>query len=403
MITRTRSIVKFLFQASLLGVWRITAKSASPIRAQHTNNHAIIVSTSRYYHNYRHVGNALSIYHHLKTFGNYPDSNIVLMLADEILCNARNPIRNELYTDDAKRENLCTSDIEVDYRGDDVTVDNFVRVLLGRHPPHTPSNRKLHLNAESNVIVYLTGHGGDNFLKFQDVEELMSNDVYGVFRQMHWLNRYSGMLAIVDTCQAHTLWDVLLESDTSDVPNLVAMGSSLKDQNSYGHHGDQTTVGVSVVDRFTYNFVELLNQAARRKRKLSLAKAVEECCPYRKLHSTAGIGSTKGGFKAEDVQVSEFFANKRHTTKIERPAVLLSNYAESDHIDSTRINVINQNRLIHQVLNLNGKITSSNTTDTTQDNVKQPPYEALDSEWKARCLLAILIGAVIFTTSLWKV
>uniref|UniRef100_A0A914Z4T3 GPI-anchor transamidase n=1 Tax=Panagrolaimus superbus TaxID=310955 RepID=A0A914Z4T3_9BILA len=56
----------------------------------HTNNWAVLVCTSRFWFNYRHVANTLSIYQSIKRLG-IPDSNIILMLADNIPCNARNP------------------------------------------------------------------------------------------------------------------------------------------------------------------------------------------------------------------------------------------------------------------------------------------------------------------------
>jgi hypothetical protein len=83
--------------------------------------------------------------------------------------------------------------IEVDYRGYDVTVENFLRVLTGacrsrvsarvrshmstvltrsrcagRHEAWVPRSKRLLSDAAANVLVYMTGHGGDEFLKFQD-------------------------------------------------------------------------------------------------------------------------------------------------------------------------------------------------------------------------------------------
>jgi len=55
----------------------------------HTNNWAVLVCTSRFWFNYRHVANTLSIYHTIKEHG-IPDSNIILMLADDMPCNPRN-------------------------------------------------------------------------------------------------------------------------------------------------------------------------------------------------------------------------------------------------------------------------------------------------------------------------
>lgn len=56
---------------------------------------------------------------------------------------------------------------QVDYRGSEVTVESFLRVLSGFHFPGTPPSKKLASDANSRILIYLTGHGGDKFLKFQ--------------------------------------------------------------------------------------------------------------------------------------------------------------------------------------------------------------------------------------------
>ena len=209
--------------------------NANPlVPGNHTSNVAIIVSSSRYWFNYRHVTNALSIYHLLKR-GGITDDNIVLMLADDIPCNMRNPYRGKIFPRGARDgggEDLM-EDVEIDYSGTDVTVDAFLRVLSGRHLPGENEDGRTvssggggrswpKLDEETNVLVYLTGHGGDNFFKFQDGEELMSNDVASAFSQMYEMKRYNEILFISDTCQAFTM------ADEIKVPNVYSVGSSLK-------------------------------------------------------------------------------------------------------------------------------------------------------------------------------
>ena len=43
----------------------------------------------------------------------------------------------------------------------------------GRHAPAVPRSKRLLSDGGSNVLVYLAGHGGDDFMKFQDQEEIM--------------------------------------------------------------------------------------------------------------------------------------------------------------------------------------------------------------------------------------
>ena len=49
-------------------------------------------------------------------------------------------------------------DVEVDYRGYEVTVENFVRLLTGRLPENTPKSKRLLTDAGSNILIYMTGN-----------------------------------------------------------------------------------------------------------------------------------------------------------------------------------------------------------------------------------------------------
>lgn len=76
------------------------------------------------------MANALSIYRTVKRLG-IPDSNIILMLSDDIACNARNTFPGTVYNNHEHTLDLYGQSVEVDYRGNQVTVQNLVRVLTG--------------------------------------------------------------------------------------------------------------------------------------------------------------------------------------------------------------------------------------------------------------------------------
>ena len=76
----------------------------------------------RFWFNYRHVANVLSIYRSVKRLG-IPDSQIILMVADDMACNPRNPRPAQVFNN--QNENI-------DVYGDDVEVSsefNFVGAL----------------------------------------------------------------------------------------------------------------------------------------------------------------------------------------------------------------------------------------------------------------------------------
>jgi GPI-anchor transamidase subunit K len=141
-----------------------------------------------------------------------PDSNIILMLADDMACNTRNAFPGKVYANAGRQLDLYGSQgegVEVDYRGYEVSVESFLRVLtgergdarmgswndlgltfvpLGRTPSHLPPSKHLLSDASSNVFLYLTGHGGNEFLKFQDNEEVSAFDIGDAIGQM-WEKR----------------------------------------------------------------------------------------------------------------------------------------------------------------------------------------------------------------------
>ncbi|KAF8392245.1 hypothetical protein HHK36_022587 [Tetracentron sinense] len=236
-------VILFLILALTL-LCKSNALSSSSSSTKHTNNWAVLVCTSRFWFNYRHMANTLSLYRTVKRLG-IPDERIILMLADDMACNARNKYPAQVFNNENHRLNLYGDNVEVDYRGYEVTVENFLRVLTGRHETAVPRSKRLLSDEGSHILLYMTGHGGDEFLKFQDSEELQSHDLADAVKQMKEKRRFKELLIMVDTCQASTLF-LQLHS-----PGVLAIGSSMKGENSYSHHLD-SDVGVSVVDRFTF-------------------------------------------------------------------------------------------------------------------------------------------------------
>lgn len=204
------------------------------------------------------MANALAMYRTIKRLG-IPDSNIILMLADDVACDARNIFPASVFGNRDRQLDLYGDSVEVDYRGYEVTVENFLRVLTGRFDKHVPPNKRLLTDSSSNVFLYLTGHGGNEFLKFQDNEELSAFDIADAVEQMHEKRRYNKLLFMIDTCQANTMFSQFYS------PDIIATGSSAKGEDSLSHHADDQ-IGVSVIDSFTHftlNYLEGFNKSSK--------------------------------------------------------------------------------------------------------------------------------------------
>jgi len=215
-------------------------------------------------------------------------------------CSARNPKPARIYNNADHRLDVYGDDVEVDYRGYEVTVQNFVRLLTGRVNEGTPKSKQLLTDEGSNILIYMTGHGGDGFLKFQDSEEITSVELADAFEQMWQKKRYHEVLFIVDTCQAESLSQKLYS------PNILGIGSSKVGEDSLSHHGDPT-IGVYVIDRYTYYALEFLEKVSLKSDK-TLGQFID-VCPKRLCISTVSVRKDLFARDPNKVPLTEFFGN----------------------------------------------------------------------------------------------
>lgn len=85
-----------------------------------------------------------------------------IVIADEYAINPRNPYKNRMHASGINQPSWYANHTEIDYRGSDVTVQMFMDALLGDAPKSLNN-----LNENSRLMIYLAGHGGDQFFKFQ--------------------------------------------------------------------------------------------------------------------------------------------------------------------------------------------------------------------------------------------
>ncbi|KAJ7471329.1 peptidase C13 family-domain-containing protein [Mycena galericulata] len=278
--------------------------------SNHTNNWAVLVCSSRYWFNYRHMANALGMYRTVKRLG-IPDSNIILMLADDAACNARNKFPGSVYANPGRGLDLYGDNIEVDYRGYEVTVENFIRVLTGRMEPSVPRSKRLLTDAHSNVFVYMTGHGGNEFLKFQDNEEISAFDIADAFEQMWQKKRYNEIFFMIDTCQATTMYSKFYS------PNILATGSAQLDQNSLSYENDND-IGVAVIDRYTHYVLEYMERI--NKTSHNTMQDLFDMYDPAKILSDPGVRTDLFRRPLNEVRITDFFGGVAQVEVLEAPA-----------------------------------------------------------------------------------
>ncbi|GMT19502.1 hypothetical protein PFISCL1PPCAC_10799, partial [Pristionchus fissidentatus] len=287
----------------------------------HTNNWAVLVDTSRFWFNYRHSSNVLSLYHSIKRLG-IPDSNIIVMLAEDIPCNSRNPKPGTVFNSPDSPQNLYGEEVEVDYRGAEVTVENFVRVLTGRHHESTPRNKRLLSNHQSNVLIYLTGHGGDSFIKFQDTQELTNAEIGNAVKAMYEHNRYHEVFFIADTCRSASLYEWISS------PGVLSTSSSLTHEESYSYDIDEK-IGVYVIDRYSHFTLRFFDTKMKGLNSTASMQDYLEACNYQQCLSTVGVNTDNYAKDPRRVRATDFFGSKRMIRYLEEEIILDDEWMEA--------------------------------------------------------------------------
>ena len=290
------------------------------------DNYAVIISASTYFHNYRHTSNAASIYHTIKSLGNIPDENIIFMVATDTSIDNRNvyahTVRSYIpHQRSSLRDNVVNvfQNVDIDYRGRELSPASFRRILLGKQGDgyDLSSRSLLGMNEDSNILIYMTGHGGDEFFKFHDQTELTSVDIANIIHEMKILRRFRNMMWMVDTCQAFTLQNDIskvvqeeIMGIDDDNTTVIFVGSSLVNENSYAY-GSEQSVGQSIMDRFTKWFVEYMWKQKNYFDRLLLKKNFLDHFDYQKLHSTIGFtavsSSSSEKNSIDSTKITDFF------------------------------------------------------------------------------------------------
>ena len=155
------------------------------------DNYAVLVAASEGWKNYRHQADVLGMYQHLKAKG-YDDDHILLILADDIARNERNPLQGVVRRE-VSGKNLYEG-VQIDYRLGDLTLNDLKQILTGEPSEEFPVT--LRSSANDNVLFFWSGHGTQQGWEWKDTEDVSADFARSMFSDMH----YRKMFAIIETC-----------------------------------------------------------------------------------------------------------------------------------------------------------------------------------------------------------
>ena len=155
------------------------------------DNYAVLVAASQGWKNYRHQADVLGFYHYLKEKG-YDDDHIVLIMADDIAYNEKNPLQGVVRREVAGK-NLY-EDVKIDYKLDTLTLSDLKQILTGEPSEAYPVT--LGSGTNDNVLFFWSGHGTQQGWEWKDTEHLDAGFARSMFSDM----QFRKMFAIIETC-----------------------------------------------------------------------------------------------------------------------------------------------------------------------------------------------------------
>lgn len=263
------------------------------------SNKAILISSSIGFYNYRQGANILKIYNHLKQRG-YKDSDIILMLPENGKCILKNGKLGSVSFYDGFNTDLC-KDTLVDYSQSDMKLRDVYNTLTFKYHPYALNAKRMDSGKGTNLLVYFSGHGGDDYFKLLEREAILKEHLKSLTDYLARNQLYSKILFISDSCSASTIFEDIVAK------NIVYLASSSREQKSLSY-GYDIALNAAKSDEFTYYTDMFLND---EKNSGATIKELYDYLDFAKLKVNSKMYSTvpKGTNK---LRLTEFF-NKKAT------------------------------------------------------------------------------------------
>ncbi|AFN83765.1 glycosylphosphatidylinositol transamidasesubunit Gpi8 [Encephalitozoon romaleae SJ-2008] len=211
-------------------------------------NYAILLNSSRGFHNYRHMANVYIFYNVLKENG-FEDDQILIISYENQIQDVRNVDREGVYIDEDRRIPYS------EFRPSASALEDLLNAISGNCPKLKDADES------SNVFVYLNGHGNETFLKFGNIRFMTKDDLMSRIPKL--AGRVGKVLLVLDTCQA----DALVDRDA--LPDNVFIVATSKLGQPAISSFSSSLICTNVVDNFPYFFFKRFGEGINRKAKLT--------------------------------------------------------------------------------------------------------------------------------------
>lgn len=186
------------------------------------------MNSSQYWKNMRHSANLHIFYNILKENG-FSDSDMVVYTADDFSFDERIYKNGYFYSDSYKKA-------QTRFPAGYFTPEMVYETIMGNH------EKLIEMDENSNYLIYLSGHGNENFLKLHNKHFILSTCLSTALQKLS--KNVKKVFIIFDTCRAESLLK------TDQLPkNVIVLCTSKYDQDSFAntHRNDN---GLCSIDDF---------------------------------------------------------------------------------------------------------------------------------------------------------
>ncbi|OQR87248.1 vacuolar-processing enzyme [Achlya hypogyna] len=218
---------------------------------------AVIVAGSTGFWNYRHQADACHAYQVVRRHG-IPESNIVLMMYDDVANSTSNPFPGQLFNRPTTRQSDAVDvykDCKVDYSGDDVSPTKFLQVLLG---DPAAGGKVLKSTGNDRIFVNFVDHGATGMICFPNAN-LYAKDLVDTLRTMHSRKLYKELVFYLEACESGSMFKGLLPDDI----NAFVTTAANEKESSWGtycppldDHIGTKLLGTCLGDLYSVNWME---------------------------------------------------------------------------------------------------------------------------------------------------
>lgn len=171
-------------------------------------------------------------------------------------CESRNSYPGEIVlSENGDKIRTCQENIDISFQESDFHNYQLLDILRGRKLNQYNGFRQLNSNRNSKVIIIITSHGGENFIKVRNFLVVLSDELNRTLNEMYIKGKYKELLFVLDTCEGYSLYDHV------KVPNIYFIASSAVGQKASSYSYDENLMGPTV-DKFhflLYNYLKKIH------------------------------------------------------------------------------------------------------------------------------------------------